>query len=439
MPIPWKRGKKSKDKASGPAADAQPNFSAKGVLISLNSKEFIFHTKDGREITMSVTPQTKWTKAAAPITVDKVAVHTRIHADAMEDGEAFLTAMKVDVLEADAAAIAAERPDSITKRTASDPEPAPAPATRAAADERAIPDPTSLGQAPDDPDRPKLRRGKPKQTDSSDTEVAEVTPKAKPKPAVLKTPAANEPTDFTIDTDAEHPKLSNGGNDLVSRAVDWAASFSNGLPNFVCQQMTTRYMQESKAAGWQAQDVVTAKVIYEDGQEKYQDITVGGRKTSKSMMELGGSTSTGEFASTLRSLFAPQTQAKFKFFRSATVGPTAAAIYDFNVPLATSDWFIKVGGQALRPAHSGSVWIDKATAEVRRIEMSADNIPKNFPMDAVEWAVDYDVVHLGTANFLLPVHAESMSCQRGSSICSKNAVEFRDYHKYSGESSVTFK
>ena len=441
LPIPWKRGKKNKDsKTNSPAADAQPNFSAEGQTLSNDGKELVFATKDGRTITMTITSKTKWTKAGADITGNAVAQRSHIHADALEDNEAFLTAMKVDVLPdlpPDPVAIAAGRPDSIARR--------PTATAKAETDETAIPDPTAIGKEPDDPNRPMLHRGKPKQTahaeDSVDTTPAASTNKtvSHTKTAALKTPGANEPTDFTIDTDAEHPKVTTAGNDLVSRATEWAGNFSNGLPNFVCQQMTTRYMQESKASGWQPQDVVTAKVIYEDGTEKYQDITVGGRKTSKSMMELGGSTSTGEFASTLRSLFSPATQAKFKFYRSSTVGPTAAAIYDFKVALANSDWFIKVGGQSLRPAHSGSVWIDKSTAEVRRIEMSADSIPKDFPMDAVEWAVDYDVVHLGTANFLLPVHAESMSCQRGSTICSKNSVEFRDYHKYSGESSVTFK
>ena len=221
--------------------------------------------------------------------------------------------------------------------------------------------------------------------------------------------------------------------------MDWASTFTNGLPNFVCQQMTTRYMEQSKSEGWQPLDVVTAKVIYEDGKERYQEITVGGKRTSKSMLDLGGSTSTGEFASTLQSLFSPRSQADFKFVQSTTVGSTPAAIYDFKVALPNSDWFIKVGGQALKPAYSGSVWIDKSTAEVRRIEMQADKIPQDFPLDTVQWAVDYDVVRLGTASFLLPVHAENLSCQRGTTICSKNAVDFRDYHKYSGESTVTFK
>ena len=107
--------------------------------------------------------------------------------------------------------------------------------------------------------------------------------------------------------------------------------------------------------------------------------------------------------------------------------------------LKNSNWTIQVGGQTLRPAYSGSIWVDKASAQVRRIEMQADNIPKDFPDDSIASAVDFEEVPLGTTKFLLPVHAENLSCQRGSSICSKNTIDFRDYHKYSGESTIEFK
>jgi hypothetical protein len=225
----------------------------------------------------------------------------------------------------------------------------------------------------------------------------------------------------------------------VDKTKDWAVTFTNGLPNFVCEQMTTRYMEQSRSEGWQPLDIVTAKVIYEDGKENYKEITVGGKRTNKSMLELGGSTSTGEFASTLRSLFSEASRAQFKLVQSTTLNGSPAAIYDFKVTLNNSDWYIKVGGQALRPAYSGSVWIDKASAQVRRIEMQADNIPQDFPLDSIQWAVDYDEVSLGTAKFLLPVHADNLGCQRGSPICTKNSTDFRNYHKYSGESTILYK
>ena len=168
---------------------------------------------------------------------------------------------------------------------------------------------------------------------------------------------------------------------LIKRTKEWSETFTNGLPNFVCQQSTTRYMQESKSSGWQVQDVVTAKVVYEDGKEDYREITVGGKRTNKGMLDLGGSTSTGEFASTLHSLFSEEARHSLSFsFNYLRDSPTA--IYDFKVALPNSNWLTKIGGQGLRPAYSGSVWIDRSTAEVRRIEMQADNIPKDFPLDS---------------------------------------------------------
>jgi hypothetical protein len=44
----------------------------------------------------------------------------------------------------------------------------------------------------------------------------------------------------------------------------------------------------------------------------------------------------------------------------------------------------------------------------------------------------------GTQQFLLPVHAETLGCQRGSSFCSRNTIDFRNYHKYTGESTIEF-
>jgi hypothetical protein len=285
----------------------------------------------------------------------------------------------------------------------------------------------------DAPGRPILKYGgggKSLPADDNDTPT-----RAKAAPAPKK-----QTDDFTIDTDSERPKIvANVSDELLKRSFDWAATFDRGLPNFVCEQNTTRYFEQSRSSGWQAADIVTAKVVYEDGKENYRDITVGGKRTNKSMMEIGGSTSTGEFASTLHSLFEPG-RANFKFAESTTVGDEAAAVYDFKVPLENSDWAIVVGGQNLHPAYSGSVWIVKATGEVRRIEFSADKIPKDFPDDEVQTAVDYEPISLGTPQkFLLPVKAEVLSCQRGTTLCSKNTIEFRNYHKYSGESTIVFK
>ncbi len=429
IPHRHKKGQKQAD-------NAQPTLGADGRAVTNNGKQLVIETADGRTITMALTNTTKWTRAKSDISADKVVPRSTVHIEASEDDEMNLTAVSVDLLKDPPAAEAAAPVESAGGK----------PAAKPAEDHDPEQVPQPLMDKPvEAPDRPILRRGKPRQTSEADNRSDDSQLEQQPKASVKKASEANSaqkdgPIDFTIDSDSPKPKGADGAQEaLVARAKEWAMTFSEGLPNFVCQQLTTRYIEQSRSSGWEAQDIVTAKVIYEDGREKYEDITVGGKRTNKSMLEIGGgSTSTGEFASTLRSLFSGN-RADFKFYESSSIRGTPVAIYDFKVILPKSDWFIRAGGQVLHPAYSGSVWIEKATGQVRRIEMQAENEPKDFPFEANQWAVDYDAVRLGPKEFLLPVHAEFLSCQRGSSICTKNALDFRDYHKYSGESTVTFK
>jgi hypothetical protein len=195
-------------------------------------------------------------------------------------------------------------------------------------------------------------------------------------------------------------------------------------------------VSDSRPVSWKAQDVVSAEVVYENGKERYEKVAINGKPTKNP--EESGAWSTGEFGTILEDLFSPATAAKFKFARSSTVQRREAALYDFTVERPHSHWTVRVPGQYTRPAYKGSVWIDKETARVLRIEMQAVEIPKEFPEDTVEAAVDYDFVSLGTQKFLLPVRGEVLSCERGSSICERNVIEFRNYRKFAGESTITF-
>jgi hypothetical protein len=157
------------------------------------------------------------------------------------------------------------------------------------------------------------------------------------------------------------------------------------------------------------------------------------------MEETGGSWSTGEFGTVLIDLFSPATAADFHFQRDSRTGGILAKMYEFAVARENSHWSVHAGSQMYVPAYSGAVWIDPKTSRVLRIEMSAKGMPGEFPLDQVESATDYDYIRLGDAQqYLLPVHAETLSCQRGSNLCAKNVIDFRNYHKYTGESNIKF-
>jgi hypothetical protein len=215
---------------------------------------------------------------------------------------------------------------------------------------------------------------------------------------------------------------------LIERARKAAFEFSENLPNFICHEAMARYVRRGREET--ALDVVSAEIIYDHAKESYRDVKIDNRPTDTSLEQIGGSWSTGEFASTLLSLFSNRTNARFRPGGASTISGMAAQVYDFDVPRENSSWTVRFDSQTLMPAYKGSVWVDPSTARVLRIEMQARNIPEDFPMDTIESAVDYSYVAIGGASFLLPVHAESLGCARGRGECSHNIIDFRNYHEF---------
>jgi hypothetical protein len=290
----------------------------------------------------------------------------------------------------------------------------------------------------DDPGPPSLRRGSP---------APRLNPPASPAaassgsggggessggPVILsKTPESPRTPAAILAAPADDP--------VIEKARDAVANFAGSLPNFFCQQVTTRYQTEHPRQGWDALDVVTADVAYEDGRESYKNIKVGNRAVSQSMEDLEGTRSTGEFASLELDLLNPYTAASFRRSGQETIHGHQTLVYKFEVPRERSHWRVEVAAQLYYPAYQGTVWIDRETSRLLRIEQQARNIPALFPFDTVETAADYDFVHLATPEaFLLPVAAEVLSCERGTSHCARNRIEFRNYRKFGAESNVTF-
>jgi hypothetical protein len=240
-------------------------------------------------------------------------------------------------------------------------------------------------------------------------------------PPVASPPADSVPTRSLTPSEA-----------LIERAREAAFQFSQKLPNFICQEFMSRFAQRGRAEKMPL-DLVSAEIVYEDGQESYRNVKINNRPTDKSLEEIDGSWSTGEFASTLVELFHPNTDAQFRSGRASTMSGFSAQVYDFQVRTDNSRWRLHAGSQTLTAAYVGSVWVDPTTARVLRIEMQARNLPSDFPMDTVETAVDYSYVMVGEKSFLLPVHAETLGCERGTSYCSHNIIDFRNYHEFKSE------
>lgn len=308
----------------------------------------------------------------------------------------------------------------------------------------------------DDPGPPVLRRGSarvdrtPPAGADSDTVASSARPSIKaedangvtrlPPPVVVGPPETRAYSDDSVAPARLSTAGQGTGDPVILAAREAAFNFTESLPNYVVKQYTTRYATDvarGNHTSWQALDVVTADVVSEGGKESYKNILVNG-KPPRDSIEKTGSWSTGEFVTILMNLLAPQTDADFHNKRSTTIVNRAAFKYDFSVEQANSNWQITASSDSYRPAYTGTIWIDKENSRVLRIEMSAKNMPRAFPLDTVESALDYDYVMISEQKFLLPAHSETLSCTRGSSDCSRNVIEFRNYRKFNSDSTIRF-
>jgi hypothetical protein len=288
---------------------------------------------------------------------------------------------------------------------------------------------------PDDPGPPVLRRGIPRDSSRSAGQQP-AQPAAGPDPGPIT--AENRPS--VLRDSRQASPLPPAADPVIGKAREAAESFTETLPNYTVKQFTTRYITEASRGNqtsWHALDNVTADVVAEDGRESYKNILVNG-KPPKDKIENTGSWSSGEFASTLQDILSPVTDADFHNKRSSRIANREAFRYDFSVEQPNSHWHVYSSAQSYRPGYTGSIWIDKETYRVLRIELSAKDMPRDFPLDTVESAVDYDFVLLGENRFLLPVHSEALSCVRGTAECSRNVIDFRNYRKFTADTTVTF-
>jgi hypothetical protein len=241
---------------------------------------------------------------------------------------------------------------------------------------------------------------------------------------------------------AERPKIAprNGSpdDDIINAARDAADRLTEGLPNFIVQQVTTRYYSTTFPAQWRTLDVVTAEVASVGGKEEYRSIMVNGKPSTRPI-EKTGAWSTGEFQTTLDSLLSPYTQASFRQGKEDLLEGRPAYTYYFHVLQENSNWdIIAPDGSKATPSYSGTIWIDKETHNAMRIEEQSGPLPSGFPFEKAESVVAYAFVRIEGKTYPLPVHSEVLTCQRGSSACTKNEIDFRNYRKFTSDSSITF-
>ena len=248
-----------------------------------------------------------------------------------------------------------------------------------------------------------------------------------PKEAV---PGFESPPSPTID-DLRH---------ILAETRKQALAYTETLPDFICTQTVRRYLDPKATNSWKETDTLTVKLSYYQQKEDYQLQLVNGKPAVKSYETAGGAVSKGEFGSMLLEVFDPATGAVFRWDHWTTLRKRKAIVFSYRIAAAKSRYQIlyEGGGERLTvtAGQHGLVYVDAETNTVLRLMREAEGLPGNFPIQKASSQVDYDFTSVGGRQFLLPLRAEvRMLSETGQN---RNVVEFRDYRKFSGESSISF-
>ncbi len=218
-----------------------------------------------------------------------------------------------------------------------------------------------------------------------------------------------------------------------------AVNYSEGLPNFICMQVTRRYVAQSGSDNFRLTDTISERLSYFEHKEDYKVISVNGTPVSNRKHEqLGGATSSGEFGSMLYEIFSPESHTEFQWERWGKLRDHVMHVFSFRVRLENSKYSITAEQvkRTVTVGYHGLIYADRDSNSVMRITMEADDIPEDFPIRSAAETLDYDSISLSGQKFILPLKVD-MRMRDGRNVM-KNQAEFRLYNKFGADTSIIF-
>jgi hypothetical protein len=149
-----------------------------------------------------------------------------------------------------------------------------------------------------------------------------------------------------------------------------------------------------------------------------------------------GSVSTGSFQGFLDLVFRSD-HADFSYVREISEAGRNLMEYRYRVPLETSHYYFRSGGQSLTTAYEGTVLADPAAAELVRLTVRTSHMPSETGACAAATTMNYTRFRLNGSDFLLPsetiLHIEKLN-----GVETENKTVSSGCHEFLGESTLKF-
>src|SRR5690349_6693757 len=207
-------------------------------------------------------------------------------------------------------------------------------------------------------------------------------------------------------------------------------------PNYTCTETVERTHQEGGNRE-RVEDTLRLEVALVDGKElfawpgskQFEDRELGEIVTT-------GMFGNGNFAIYARILFLTNV-AIFDDRGETLLAGKSVRQYNFRVSRATSGHLLRVNKRQAQVGFHGTFYADPVTADVRRIEVIAEDIPADLGLVAAETTVDYARREIGEGEFLLPAESRLMM-ELPNNVVDRNWVRFAACRRFTGESKLSF-
>jgi hypothetical protein len=225
---------------------------------------------------------------------------------------------------------------------------------------------------------------------------------------------------------------------VLEAITEYARNYTKRMPNFLCAQITKRYVDVTGNEGWRSYDTIDERLSFVDGHEDYKVISRNNTYLDVKHNQLGGTISSGEWASMMGEIFDPATNTRFEWERWGKLRGRIMHVFTYRVLQEYSKYHIYAQGvDPILVGYHGLIYADRDTLVITKITMQADNIPAGFPVREASESLDYASQKIGEQAFILPLAVE-MDLRNSSNMLFKNDIEFRMYQKFSTEATITF-
>jgi len=158
---------------------------------------------------------------------------------------------------------------------------------------------------------------------------------------------------------------------------------------------------------------------------------------SRSLTDLigQGPYGTGPFGTLLWDIFASGTT--FEFAGAQREGDLELLEYGFRVSADESHFYVDSGREWVAVAYRGSIWIDPASMEPRRVTAQADQLPSGSGGCETMTTADYRPTKTATGEFLLPYRSTLRTLMRDSTQ-TETIASYSACRQYVGEATLRF-